>query len=222
MAAGGPLVGTVTRVKRSEIAGVALVVCGATAIAVGARGQWVANDPLHVWVPAPITEAERNWLLGGAVALGLCAFVGLVGMLRWLTVVAWVHAGGALLFTMLDVQSTLGSAKPATGASLGWGPWVGLGGIGLAVVGLMAMLRHDLDDAPVPEPKRTRRSPGKRPAAKPVAKRPTAKGPAKAPAKSTAKAPAKSPARSTAKSAAATSTRPPAKKPAGKAGAARR
>jgi len=169
-------VGTVNTMRSSAVAGAVLVSCGAAAIAFGARGQWVTDDPLHVWVQAPITTDQRNWLLGGAIALAACSLVGLVGMLRWLVVMAWVHAGGALLFTMLDVQNKLGSSKPPTGARLGWGPWVGLGGIVVAVVGLMAMLRHDLDDAPVPEPKRARRAPAKKaPATRPVA-RAAAKG----------------------------------------------
>ncbi len=161
-------VGTVTRMKWSVVAGAGVVSCGAAAIAVGARGQWVAGDPNHVWAMAPITDHERNWLLVGAVALAVCSLIGLVGLLRWMVVAAWVHAGAVLLFTMLDVQKKLGSSKPPTGARLGWGPWTALGGVIVAMCGLMVMMRGELDDAPVPEPKRARR----KPAAKPAAKKP--------------------------------------------------
>lgn len=158
-------VGTVSRVKWSMVAGVGVVSCGAAAIAVGARGQWVAGDPNHVWALSPITEHERNWLLVGAATLAVCSLVGLVGMLRWLVVVAWAHAGAMVLFTMLDVQKKLGSSKPPTGARLGWGAWVALAGVAVATVGLMVMMRRELDDAPIPEPKKARRKPAAKPGA---------------------------------------------------------
>lgn len=184
-AVGGSRFGTVVRVKWSQAAGATVVVFGAAAVAAGGRGEWITGDPAHL--VAPLTDAQRHWMLIAAAALALCSLIGLAGAARWVAVVAWVHAGAAVLVTVLGVNDSIGPTAHASGAALGWGAWVALGGIVVAMVGLMAMLRHDLDDAPVPEPARRQRRPAKRPPAKTTAanKAPANKAPAqRVPAKS--------------------------------------
>lgn len=194
--------------KGSVAFGAMAVALGAVVAAVGIQGPWVAGDTGGRWTAAgPVNDDSRRWLMVGAAALAVAAFVGVARLLRWVAVVAWVHLTVVLLFVLLDARAALASPSdaPAAGsvdvatARLGWGPWCALAGVGLAMVGLMAMLRRELDDTPVPEPKKQRK--------KASAKGSTGRGATKTPAP---KKRAPSPARPAAKKVSSTKGSRPA------------
>lgn len=188
MTAGGATVGTVNPMKGPVVFGATMVAIGAVVAAIGIQGPWVAGDTAGRWTAgAPVNDDSRRWLMVGCAALAMAAFVSVAHLLRWVAVVAWVHLTVVLLFVILDARAALASPaiSPGTGsagvaqARLGWGPWCALAGVGLAMVGLMAMIRRELDDTPVPEPKRQRRKPAGSAKRAPAKQTPAKKAPAK-------------------------------------------
>ena len=152
--------GTVAEMGRRQMAGHALVLIGAAAVAIGGLGRWVGNGgglPDSEFV----TPTERTV----TVVVGIVGLV--VGLavwwvqartdhrLGWTSFAMWAATAVVVFISALDVKKKVDSievfsSKPGYDphpGSVGWGWWLLLAGVAVGLVGMvMAHGRHDSRD----------------------------------------------------------------------------